>query len=157
MVETVVEKETYESEDFFMRAKENIKRGNYSGGKEYLKRAVKIAPDNPFYLSFLGVCTAMEGDRVKGMSQCADALKSLSSESILYVNLGRVLLEDGRKNEARSMFLKGYWMDRTNAPAALELSGMGIRRMPVIPFLSRNSQVNIFLGKLRHRILNRKK
>lgn len=157
MVQTLIEKETYESKDFFMRAKENIKRGNYSGGKEYLERAVKIAPENPFYLSFLGVCIAMEGDRAKGKSLCADALKSLSSEPILYVNLGRVLLEDGKKNEARKMFLKGYWMDRTNAPAALELSGMGIRKMPVIPFLSRNNLANVFLGKLRHRIVNRKK
>ncbi|MCD6378991.1 hypothetical protein J7M07_00920, partial [bacterium] len=154
MVQVSIDKETYESKDFFLKASENIKRGNYSGGKEYLERAVKIAPDNPLYLSFLGVCTAMQGDRIKGKSLCAEALKRSSSEPILYVNLGRVLLEDGKRNEARRMFLKAYWMDRTNAAAALELSGMGIRRNQVIHFLSRNNPVNIFLGKLRYRILN---
>ena len=155
MPKTIIENDTYESKDFFLKADENIKRGNYSGGKEYLERAVKIAPGNPLYLSFLGLCVAMEGDRIKGKSLCADAAKR-SNEPILYVNLGRVLLEDGKKNEARRMFLKAYWMDRTNAAAALELSGMGIRRKPIISFIPRNNPVNIFLGKLRYRILSKK-
>ncbi|HMA76397.1 MAG TPA: hypothetical protein VKO43_03710, partial [Candidatus Krumholzibacteriaceae bacterium] len=71
------------------------------------------------------------------------------------VNLGRVLLEDNRKEEARRMFLKAYSMDRADAPAALELSSMGIRRKPVIPFLPRENPLNVFLGKLRHKIVNR--
>ncbi|MDZ7861046.1 MAG: hypothetical protein U5O15_10365 [Candidatus Krumholzibacteriota bacterium] len=155
MVQATQEKETYESRNYFLKARESIKRGNHSGAREYLEKAVKIAPDNPFYLSYLGLCTAVEGDVVKGKSLCAEAVRSLSTEPILYVNLGRVLLKDNRKDEARRMFLKGYSMDRSNAPAALELSSMGIRRKPVIPFLPRQNPLNVFLGKLRHKIGNR--
>jgi len=41
-------------------------------------------------------------------------------------------------------------VDNTSAPAALELSRMGVRKKPVISFLARNHPVNVYLGKLRH-------
>jgi hypothetical protein len=52
----------------------------------------------------------------------------------------------------RDYFTKAYRMDNTNAPAALELSRMGVRKKPVIPFLGRNHPLNKYLGKLRHRL-----
>lgn len=154
MQQTIQEKETFESRELFMKAEECIKRGNYLNGKKCLGKAVKIAPDNPIYLSFFGLCLAMEGQKPLGRSACAEALRISPSESILYVNLGRVLLEEGRKKEARDMFLKAYKLDKTSAAAALELSGMGIRRPPVLKMLDRRHPLNIYLGKMRHKILN---
>ncbi len=152
--QTLKENETFESRDLFIKARESIKRGNYRSGRSYLEKAVKIAPANPTYLSYLGLCLAMEGCPRKGRSSCARAVKISSSEPVVYVNLGRVLLEEGRKREARDMFLRAYRMDQTDAAAALELSGMGIRRNPVLNALDRSHPINIYLGKIRHRILN---
>jgi hypothetical protein len=73
-------------------------------------------------------------------------------EPMLYVNFGRVLLERGERMKARDQFMKAYRLDNTNAPAALELSRMGVRKKPVIPFLSRNNPLNVYFGKLRHRL-----
>jgi len=83
---------------------------------------------------------------------CRRAIKLSPLVPILFVNLGRVLVESGRRKEARECFMRAYEIDNTNAPAALELSKMGIRRRPVLPFLSRNNPLNIYLGKLRCKI-----
>ncbi|HSG26982.1 MAG TPA: hypothetical protein VLA34_00780, partial [Candidatus Krumholzibacterium sp.] len=63
----------------------------------------------------------------------------------------KVLLEQKDRQNARICFETAYKIDNTNAPAALELSRMGVRKKPVLSFLHRNHPLNIRLGKLRHR------
>jgi Tfp pilus assembly protein PilF len=96
----------------------------------------------------------MMGDPLKGEKMCRAALNlaGRDRDPMLYVNLGRVLLDRGDRMKAREYFMKAYRKDNTSAPAALELSRMGVRKKPVFPFLARNNPLNIYLGKLRHRI-----
>ncbi len=96
----------------------------------------------------------MMGDPGKGEKMCRMALQlaGCDRDPMLYVNLGRVLLDGGDRMGARDNFMKAYRKDNTNAPAALELSRMGVRKKPVLPFLGRNNSLNKHLGKLRHRL-----
>lgn len=147
-------RDTFESREFYIKAEANIKRNNYADALKLLEQALKISPENPVYLSTMGLCESMMGDPEKGYKMCRMAMQYAGTqrEPMLYVNYGRVLLERGERMKARDQFMKAYKIDNTNAPAALELSRMGVRKKPVLPFLDRNHPLNAYLGKLRHRL-----
>ena len=147
-------RDTFESREFYIKAEANIRRNNYGEALGLLDQALKISPEHPVYLSTMGLCESMMGDPEKGEKMCRMALQFAGYERdpMLYVNLGRVLLERGDRMGARDNFMKAYRRDNTNAPAALELSRMGVRKKPVIPFLGRNHPLNKYFGKLRHRL-----
>jgi tetratricopeptide (TPR) repeat protein len=149
--------ETFESQELFRRAEVNIQRRNFDKAKELLGEALKISPDNPFYLSYYGLCAGMIGDLTEGEKLCRKAAKLSPVSPIILVNHGRILLEQGFRKEAREQFSRAYELDNTNSAAALELSGMGVRRQPVISFLSRNNPLNKAFGMLRHRLFGYKK
>lgn len=153
---TCTDTETFESRELFTAAEASIKRGNYRRAAALLNDALKISPDNPIYLSMLGYCVGIQGNLVAAEKMCRKAVTQMAMEPIVHVNLGRVLLEQGRRREAREELKFAYKIDNTNAPAALELSRMGVRRKQVIPFLHRNHPLNCYLGKLRHYITRMK-
>ncbi len=140
----------------FSKAESFLQRGNHDRALEYLGEALKINPNHPDYLSFKGLCISLAGDTIEGEKMCRRAVSLDSKSPTVFVNLGKVLLEQGLRNEARKMFTKAYKIDNTNAPAALELSRMGVRRHSVLPFLDRSHPFNKSLGKLRALLLTRK-
>ncbi len=145
--------ETFESEELFRRAEALVQKRNYEKAESLLVEALKIVPENAQYLSYYGLCVAMLGGREKGDTICTKAFRLDPTSPVICVNLGRVKLELGLRKDAHELFSRGYDLDYSQSAAALELSGMGVRRPPVIPFLPRRHQLNIFLGRLRHRIL----
>jgi Flp pilus assembly protein TadD len=149
--------ETFESQELFRRAEVCIQRRNIEKAEALLADALKISPENPRYLSYYGLCVGMLGELGEAEKICLRAVKLYAYDPIILVNLGRILLEQGKRREAREMFARAYEMDNRNSAAALELSGMGVRRPPVIPFLTRNNPLNVALGRLRHRLLGYKK
>ena len=148
--------ETFESRKYYRSAEASIKRGNYRRAAALLNDALKISPENPTYLSMLGYCIGIQGNLVAAEKMCRKAIVQAPRDPNVYVNLGRVLTEQDRRMEAREALMHAYRLDNTHAPAALELSRMGVRRKPVIPFLGRNHPFNCYLGRLRHYIMRRK-
>jgi Flp pilus assembly protein TadD len=151
---TAVEAETFESRELFRRAEIQINRGRFREASSILTQALKMAPDNPVYVSHLGYCVGMLGNLSDGEMMCRKAMKMAPTVPIILVNLGRMLVEKGLRQEARILFTQAYQIDNTNAPAALELSRLGVRRPPVLPFLGRQNIVNKYLGLLRHCMLD---
>ena len=149
----VVETETFESRSLFQKAENCIRRCEYEQASVLLAQALDIEPGNSVYMSHTGRCFAMLGNLEEGERICRKVIDRSPPTPILFVNLGRVLREQGRRKEARQAFEKAYRLDNTNAAAALELSSMGVRRVPVIRFLDRDHALNIYLGRLRHRIV----
>ena len=149
--------ETFESQELFRRAEACIVRGKFDRAEEPLAEALRISSENPLYLSYYGLCVGMRGDLGEAQRMCSKAAKLSPHSPIILVNLGRVMLEQGYRKEARDFFSRAYAIDNTNSPAALELSGMGVRRQPVLRFLARSHPLNLVLGKIRHRILGYKK
>ena len=84
---------------------------------------------------------------------CRRAMQLAPTMPIVLVNLGRILVEKNLRKEARTLLTQAYRIDNTNAPAALELSRLGVRRPPVFPFLKRKNFVNKYVGMLRHRLM----
>jgi tetratricopeptide (TPR) repeat protein len=145
--------ETFESQDLFRRAEACIVRRNFDKAEELLGEALKISPENPVYMSYYGLCVGMRGDLSGAEKLCRRAAKLNPASPIILVNLGRILLDEGYRKDARDLFARAYEIDNTNSPAALELSGMGVRRQPVVRFLGRQHPINVALGRLRHRLL----
>jgi Flp pilus assembly protein TadD len=143
---------TFESKELFNKAEASIRRGNFGRAAKFLRSALKIDPENPVYLSHLGLCIGLNGNKLEGEEICRKAVELSSRNPVLLVNLGRILVAQNRRREAWECFTRAYKMDNTNAPAALELSRMGVRKKPMLPFLSRNHPLNIKLGIWRHKL-----
>jgi Flp pilus assembly protein TadD len=150
---TAVEAETFESRELFRRAEIQINRGRFREASAILTQALKMSPDNPVYVSHLGYCVGMLGNISDGEKMCRRAMKMAPTVPIILVNLGRMLVEKGLRQEARILFTQAYQIDNTSSPAALELSRLGVRKPPVLPFLGRRNPLNKYLGIIRHRLL----
>ncbi|MCG7850972.1 MAG: tetratricopeptide repeat protein, partial [Methanosarcinaceae archaeon] len=106
-------RDTFESREFYVKAEANIKRSNYRDAMRLLEQALKISPEHPVYLSTMGLCESMLGDPARGEEKCKLALQlaGRDRDPMLYVNLGRVVLERGDRMKARDYFTKAYRMD----------------------------------------------
>lgn len=152
LMTTLMEMDTFESRDLYRRAEIQIKRGRLREASALLTHALKISPDNPVYVSHLGYCIGMLGNVEGGEKMCRRAAQMAPAIPIVLVNLGRILVETGRRQEARKLFAQAYRIDNTHSPAALELSRLGVRKQPVLPFLARGNILNKYLGIIRHRL-----
>ena len=149
---TVVEAEAFESREMFRRAEIQINRGRFREASAILTQALKMAPDNPIYISQLGFCVGMLGNLPDGERMCRRAMTMAPTVPIILVNLGRMLVEMDLRQEARVLFTQAYQIDNTSSPAALELFRLGVRKPPVLPFIGRGNPLNKYLGILRCRL-----
>ncbi|MBU8922538.1 MAG: tetratricopeptide repeat protein [Bacteroidales bacterium] len=152
-VTTMIEQDTFESREYFDKALKMIARGEYAEASGLIEDALKISPENPLYISCMGLCIGMRGNTFVGEKMCRKAMgMPKTPDATFNVNLGRILLKQGNREGARNCFTKAYSIDNTHSPAALELSRMGVRKKPVLSCIRRDHPINIWLGKLRHRI-----
>lgn len=102
------------------------------------------------YLSFYGLCLATEQHQFhEALRYCREALTLESYNPDIRCNLGRVLLQQGRRREAYRCFLQGLRLEPGHTATLRALKFMGHRRRPALPFLARGNPINVFLGKLR--------
>jgi hypothetical protein len=79
------------------------------------------------------------------------ARKEEPKNSDIYLNLGRVHLLTGNRKQAIQVFRLGLRHGR-NSRIIAELTALGLRKEPPLPFLQRSNPVNKFLGKLMTRL-----
>lgn len=142
-----------------------LKNGDVRAALETARQALHQFPSDPFFLSHCGYLTAVAENKSRaGTKLCEEALailrKSESTDMIFflplfYLHLGRAYMKGNRKKAALNAFQSGLKYDYDNRELLAEIKKLGIRSGPVIPFLQRGNPVNIYLGKLRHRIRNR--
>lgn len=141
---------TSESRTLYDLALEKIKRTLFREALGHLADALRIAPSNPFYRSYFGYCLAQaEGDFDRAIQLCRQASDARPLDPELHVNLGRVYRLKGDNGEAYKSFTQAWHLCKGHPAAAAELTRMGIRRPPVIDFLSRLHWCNKYLGMLR--------
>jgi len=102
----------------------------------------------PVYLSFFGYCVAKERGQVqKGIGLCSEALEKEPENVIHFLNLGRIYLAAGSKQEAIRVFRKGLALGPNQEITGL-LDAIGTRSPLIFPTLSRKNPLNKYLGKL---------
>ena len=107
----------------------------------------------PEILSSYGYSLAMGENGVdEGTLLCIRALKLEPDNPAFYLNLGRIYRKAGKKASAIKILRRGLMSDKRNKEIHFELERLGIRRRPIIPFLSRSHPLNRFLGKITSRL-----
>ncbi len=144
---------TPESQAMFNLALEHMHRNHFKEATRSLREALRMAPDNAHYLSFFGLCLARDTQDYEAAIQlCKRALEQIPHDTVLRVNLGKVYRLKGDNGAAYSSFMEAWEENQRHPAPAAELTRMGIRKPPVIPFLPRGIWVNRFLGRLRKRM-----
>ncbi len=103
--------------------------------------------ESPEVLSHLALCVAKEqSDYTRAEALCREAIDEEPWYSAHYLNLGRIRLLEGRKEEAIRVFRDGL-LREGNPKIKAELEKLGIRKYPVISSLPREHFLNKYLGK----------
>jgi tetratricopeptide (TPR) repeat protein len=140
VIETEAEKE-------FSRGLKALQEDNSLAALVCFEKANTLG-DRPVYFSFLGFCAAKERGQVqKGILLCSAAIEREPENGVHYLNLGRIYLVAGNKQEAIRIFRKGLAYG-PNQEIVWLLESIGTRKPPIIRSLSRDNLINKFLGKL---------
>jgi hypothetical protein len=114
--------------------------------------AEKSALPGLFY-SYLGYGIARCERRVKeGVKLCEHSIKIEFYQPENYLNLARTQLLANDRRGAVGAIRRGLKIDPNHADLLELQREIGVRREPVLSFLSRDNPLNRFLGRLRHKV-----
>jgi tetratricopeptide (TPR) repeat protein len=134
-----------EAEKEFSRGLKLLREGNSLAALTPFERAFVLGT-RPDYFSYLGFCIAKERGQVqKGTHLCREALAREPDNTVHYLNLGRIHLSAGNKQEAIRVFREGL-AHGASQEIADQLNAIGTRKAPMIASLSRNHPLNKYLG-----------
>lgn len=135
----------------FKECLRKLRDGQTPEALTHARRALVVAPKNPFYLSYTGLLAAVAEKRfADGETLCREALGVKCNHAQLYLNLAEVYHQAGRTVEAIETLEKGMVSAGRDFRIRRALEQIGMRRSPVLPFLHRTHPLNRTLGKWRH-------
>lgn len=103
--------------------------------------------------SFLGYGMAYRENRVRdGLKLCEKAIEISFYDADNYYNLARVHNLRGNRRSVAKTIEAGLKIDPEHAGLLAMKRKLGERRAPVVKFLKRTHPLNIFLGRMRHRM-----
>jgi tetratricopeptide (TPR) repeat protein len=136
-----------EAEKEFSRGLKAMQEGNSIAALTFFEKAAGLVT-TPVYSSYLGFCIAKERGQVqKGSQLCREAMGKEPENPLHYLNLGKIYLTMGNKQEAIRIFRDGLARGLNQEISGL-LNEVGTRKQPVFSFLPRNHPINKYLGKL---------
>jgi tetratricopeptide (TPR) repeat protein len=137
----------------FKECLKQLRDGNPEDALMHARRALGIAPKNPFYLSYTGLLAVLAERRFgDGEALCQEALGMRHNHAQLYLNLAEVYQRAGRPQEAIQVLEKGLASAGRDFRIRRALEKIGTRREPVLSFLHRGHPVNRTLGRWRHQL-----
>ena len=107
--------------------------------------------------SYLGYGIALRQQRFSdGLKLCQHAVKMEFYQAENYLNLARTQVLAGHRRGAVRAVADGLKVEPDN-PQLLEVQHeLGLRRRPVLSFLSRSNPINSLLGRIRHLVKPRR-
>lgn len=133
------------AEELLVRGIEHLRDGESLNALSCFEKSFSLRK-NPRCQSYLGAMIAVERGQVKeALTLCEDAISADPQDPVLYLNMGRVFLKAGKKKEAIETVRKGLGFGKSEE-AVRFMNSLGTRKKPVIPFLSRKSFINKYLG-----------
>jgi Flp pilus assembly protein TadD len=139
------------AEKEFAQAQAALAAEDTQAALAFIEKALRLQ-DTPEWYSYLGYCIARQrGQHRKGLELCQASLALEPDNPMHFLNLGRVHLIKGDKNEALRIWREG--MAKGGCPELLQqLERLGMRSRSVIPALHRNNPLNRYLGILFSRL-----
>jgi len=134
----------------FDQAQEELGRNNVLAALNCMEIATRCW-SNPLWYSCLGYCIANQrGHLTRAFDLCRTAIEHDPQNQLHYLYLGKVYLIAGEKGEALKAFKQCMYLGG-NLELERILESFGVRKSPVISFLSRDNPLNKFLGILLYR------
>ena len=135
-----------EENDTLERGINIAKAGGYGEALKFFEEDLRFT-ENPTAMSYYALCLVEEEKKYEqAISLSLMAVEREFYNPDIYLNLGKVYIKNGQKAVAIKAFRKGLRIDGTHAGLLKEVRGMGVRRKPIIAFLSRKNLVNRVLG-----------
>jgi tetratricopeptide (TPR) repeat protein len=145
---------------YIKAARGHLQSGELKKAYGVMLQALLHYPDNALILSYYGCLQAIVDKKYRsGIESCRKALVLFKAADtytagivypILYLNLGRAYVAAGKKKEAVEALSKGLRYDKGNRELKKELLLLGVRKRPVVPFLSRSNPINKYIGMVLH-------
>jgi tetratricopeptide (TPR) repeat protein len=139
----------------FTRGLTAVDRGRYLEALALFETSMELTqrggnPPPVKYLSYYGLCVAMASTRLhEAHDLCATAVHADPSDPDHHLNLGRVHLRMGDREQAFESFVRGLRVDRRHRGLIDAIGALGFRRRPIVAFLGRRHPLNRMLGQLR--------
>jgi tetratricopeptide (TPR) repeat protein len=127
-----------------------VDRGVLEKAQEIFEGYLEAYPESTLALSYVGMLKAVrESQTRQGIDMCTEALRRDPNEALCYLNLSKAYLTEGDRYQCVRTLHRGL---KIRTPHKDHLMGfyriIGLRRKPVLPFLSRNNPLNQLLGRL---------
>jgi len=138
----------------FQECLRHLHDGHKSVALAHIRRALKAEPGNPFYLSYVGMLSAVAEKRyLAGEKLCRQALEIKWNHPQLYLNLAEIYHQAGRDGEAMATLRRGFISAGRDVRIRMALEKIDARRPPILSSLGRGHLLNRLLGRLRHRMI----
>jgi len=138
----------------FQECLRHLHDGHKSVALAHIRRALKAEPGNPFYLSYVGMLSAVAEKRyLAGEKLCRQALEIKWNHPQLYLNLAEIYHQAGRDGEAMATLRRGFISAGRDVRIRMALEKLDARRPPILSSLGRGHLLNRLLGRLRHRMI----
>lgn len=136
-----------EARDYYLKGVKAIEEGRTLEALALVEKALKIEPESPRYQSLFGLCIAKErGQITEAIEICEGALKAEPEIIEHYLYLGKVYKSAGLSRNAIDVIRNGMKIDNKHQGLIAEIQSFGLRKRPVISYLSRNNVLNKYLG-----------
>ncbi|MGH9315740.1 MAG: tetratricopeptide repeat protein [Thermoanaerobaculia bacterium] len=147
----------YSDDQLVRDAREALRLRHYSRASgfycEYCERQVKMAkPISPSVLAGYGLALGHTGRSKEGLEICFQALFVDRRNPDVYWGLADLYWLSRSRRKAIDAIDRGLSLSPGHPGLNRLRDEMGVRRSPPIPFLSRNSVVNMRLGKMIHKL-----
>jgi len=134
-----------EAERNFKKGLDALTHGDTLAALASFEKARHIE-NSPIINSYYAFCIAKErGQTGKAILLCEESLSKEPSNSLHYLNLGRIHLVENNKTEAIRIFREGLNFE-ANQQIVEELNKLVIRKPPVFRFLKRSNPLNKYIG-----------
>lgn len=142
--------------DFYRAGLILLKRKQEREALVAFERALQLEPADSLARSYYGLCLALTRRNLsEGLRLCEQAAEEEFFRAEVHLNLGKTLLLAGKRQEAERALREALTLDETNRETLRELEKMGVRKRPLVPFLSRGNPLNRWPGLLLHRLRSR--
>lgn len=138
------------------------RKGKWKEGMDILGRIAESDRQGTelpgLFYSYLGYGIArFQRKPREGLALCNHAIKIQFYEPENYLNLARIQLLRSNRRKAIESIHRALKLSPKHPEVLRLLKEIGYRRRPVIPFLSRNNPLNIWLGRMRYQMEQKKK
>ncbi len=134
--------------ELFEKGEELLRKGERLAALASFEKSLKLDESNLLCKSYLALLSATQrGQLENAVKASEDIVEQSPGEPLVYLNLGRLYLIAERKQDAVTTLRKGASIRKLREIEQL-LESLGLRKKPVIGFLSRQNPINKFLGLL---------